>query len=245
VKQRVVSWFSCGWASAYATLLAYEKYKEEDVEFEAVYCRVAEESEDNLKFLEEFSSKTGIPVKVIGDEVMDYSIYNVFRNRKFIKGIMGAPCTLVLKKEQRRKYQRPTDIQILGYTSDEADRVDRFIDANNDIDVDFILVTNNISKQDCMRWGISMGFKVPEMYMLGYANNNCIGCVKGGMGYWNAIRKDFPDAFNRMAKLEREIGHAINKDKNGPVYLDELSPTRGNFKRDMPGDCGFTCEVKD
>ena len=60
----------------------------------------------------------------------------------------------------------------------------------------------------------------------------------------NAIRKDFPDVFDSMSKLEREIGHAINKDKDGAVYLDELDPDRGNFNRDMPADCGFSCEWK-
>ena len=64
------------------------------------------------------------------------------------------------------------------------------------------------------------------------------------MGYWNKIRIDFPVQFQRMALLEREIGHAINKDKDGPVYLDKLDPKRGSFKNDLPGDCGFTCESK-
>ena len=82
------------------------------------------------------------------------------------------------------------------------------------------------------------------MYKLGYSNNNCVGCVKGGMGYWNAIRHDFPEMFDKMAKLERTLGHALLKDKEGPVYLDSLDPNRGNFKRDMPADCGFTCEWK-
>lgn len=35
------------------------------------------------------------------------------------------------------------------------------------------------------------------MYDLGYANNNCIGCVKGGIGYWNKIRIDFPEESDR------------------------------------------------
>ena len=47
-----------------------------------------------------------------------------------------------------------------------------------------------------------------------------------------------------MAKQERKLGHSINKDQTGPVFLDELEPNRGNFKRDMPSDCGFTCEWK-
>ena len=50
------------------------------------------------------------------------------------------------------------------------------------------------------------------MYKLGYNNNNCIGCVKGGIGYWNKIRVDFPAEFDRMAELERKIGHAVLKE---------------------------------
>lgn len=241
-QSRVVSWFSCGAASAYATYLAHEKYGDR---MEAVYCRVKEESTDNIRFLNEFIEKTGIPVKIIGDESMDYSIFKVFHSRKFIKGPTGAPCTMILKKEVRRAYQRLDDIQIFGYTIDEMSRVDRFIDANNEVLTDFILVDREITKPHCMAWFNEMGFQMPEMYRLGYLNNNCIGCVKGGMGYWNAIRVDFKDAFDKMAKTERLIGHALNKDKDGPVFLDELDPKRGNFKRDSPADCGFTCESKE
>ena len=57
-------------------------------------------------------------------------------------------------------------------------------------------------------------------------------------------KRDFPDVFDNMAKLERDLGYAVNKDDNGSVYLDELDPNRGNFKRDMPSDCGFSCEWK-
>ena len=59
---RVISWFSCGAASAYATYLAHEKYGDR---MEAVYCRVAEEHPDNLKFLHQFEDATGIQVKII------------------------------------------------------------------------------------------------------------------------------------------------------------------------------------
>ena len=30
-----------------------------------------------------------------------------------------------------------------------------------------------------------------------------------GFGYWNRIRRHFPEVFDRMAKLERDIGHSI------------------------------------
>jgi 3'-phosphoadenosine 5'-phosphosulfate sulfotransferase (PAPS reductase)/FAD synthetase len=237
---RVISWFSCGAASAVATILAAIKYGD----IEAVYCRVWEEHEDNLRFLDDFTRVTGIPVKVIMNLEYDGSIYNVFTKRKFIKNQHGAPCTMVLKKDMRKSYQRPTDTQVFGYTAEEQDRADKFIDGNNDVNQDFLLIDNGITKQDCYAHLTRLGLKLPAMYHLGYSNNNCIGCVKGGMGYWNKIRKDFPTQFHKMAKLERFIGHAVNKDENGPVYLDELAPNRGRFKVDMPADCGFTCEVK-
>ena len=56
------------------------------------------------------------------------------------------------------------------------------------------------------------------MYRLGYQNNNCIGCVKGGKGYWNKIREDFPETFWEMSKAERFVGHSCIKN----CFLDEL-----------------------
>jgi len=238
---RVISWFSCGAASAVATILAKRKYGDN---LEAVYCEVKEEHPDNKRFLKDFEEVTGIKVKTIVNEQFDGSIFNVFLNRKFIKGPTGAPCTMVLKKEMRKTYQRPDDIQVFGYTLEEQHRADRFIDANNEVIEDFILINSGVTKEDCINKIKDLGIEIPVMYKLGYNNNNCVGCVKGGMGYWNKIRVDFPEAFDRMAKLERMIGHSLNKDKNGPVFLDQLDPNRGHVKKDMPGDCGFTCEVR-
>ena len=239
---RIISWFSCGAASAYATWLTAQKYPN----MEAVYCRVRQEHPDNLRFMADFTHMTGIPVKIITNEQFDGDIISVFIKRGFIKNQYGAPCTMILKKDMRKAYQQPTDIQIFGYTSEEQERMDRFIDSNNEVDARFPLMESNITKQDCLAWILRMNIHMPKMYTLGYNNNNCIGCVKGGMGYWNKIRVDFPAQFNRMALVERYIGHAINQDgKKRPVYLDELDPNRGRntLYKDMPADCGFTCEM--
>lgn len=217
---------------------------------EVVYCRVREEHPDNISFIKRFTLVTGIPVTIVMNEKYDGSIYNVFRDRQFIKSQHGAPCTGMLKKQVRQIYTRGDDggtldlIQVFGYTVDEVERAQRFTNNNFEVKSDFILIERDIDKKECFDWLQEIGLDLPVMYKLGYTNNNCIGCVKGGMGYWNKIRKDFPHSFVRMAQLEREIGHAVNKDKNGPIYLDELDPDRGVFKTDVPGDCGFTCEMK-
>ena len=78
------------------------------------------------------------------------------------------------------------------------------------------------------------------MYDLGYRNNNCIGCVKGGMGYWNRIRIDFPGVFDARAKLEREIGASCIKD----VYLDELDPNRGRLEDEVMEECDLICQIQ-
>ena len=239
-NRRVISWFSCGASSAFATYLAREKYLTHT--FEAVYCRVIEEHSDNLRFLSDFEIRCDLPIKIIGDERRNYSIFDVFNARRFIKGPTGAPCTTVLKKNVRKAYEKLSDIQIFGYTKEEGNRVERFLDANSSVNADFILFDEGYTKKDCIEFIKDLNIEIPVMYKLGYNNNNCVGCVKGGMGYWNKIRVDFPDAFNKMAKLERQIGHAINKDKNGPVFLDDLNVDRGRFKTDLPSDCGFACE---
>jgi hypothetical protein len=81
------------------------------------------------------------------------------------------------------------------------------------------------------------GIELPVMYKLGYLNNNCIGCVKGGKGYWNKIKIDFPDQFERMAKLERFKKQTVFKD----VYLDELPPDAGNYPQEPDIQCGIFC----
>ena len=75
------------------------------------------------------------------------------------------------------------------------------------------------------------------MYDLGYSNNNCIGCVKGGKGYWNKIRVDFPEVYDRRAILERQVGHSCIKG----VFLDELDPEAGRMEDEIMPDCGIAC----
>ena len=103
----------------------------------------------------------------------------------------------------------------------------------------FPLIERGLTKEDCHGILRKLGIKRPKMYDLGYRNNNCIGCVKGGMGYWNKIRQDFTEVFNKRAKQEREIGHTCI---NG-IYLDELEPDRGRFEDEILEDCNIICQI--
>lgn len=236
---RVVCHFSCGAASAVATKLAIEKYGKDAVTI--VNIHIAEEHPDNQRFLKDCEKWFGKEIQIIKDTKFNASIYEVFRRSRFIRSPMGAPCTTRLKRMIRAQFSRPDDINIYGFTVDEKQRADDFEDRNPDIQCDFTLIESGFNKADCLGFLELVGIELPVMYRLGYNNNNCIGCVKGGMGYWNKIRKDFPDVFFRMSQLEREIGHSILKDKIGSVYLDELSPDRGRIEDEPDIECSFIC----
>jgi hypothetical protein len=238
ISNRAVVWFSCGASSAVASKYAIQKYDNIDI----VYCDTGGEHESNMIFLHECEEWIGRDIKILkSKKYTDH--FDVFRKTKYLSGIQGARCTTELKKKLRLEYQRPDDVHVFGFTLEEQSRAKRFEDYNPELFVDWILIDKGLDKQSCLGILWQSGIKLPKMYDLGYNHNNCIGCVKGGKGYWNKIRIDFPEHFDRMAKIEREIEHSIfrDMDTNERIYLDELSPNAGNVKEEPPITCDLSC----
>lgn len=234
---RLVCWFSCGAASAVATKLAIADNAGK-LPLIVAYTEVKEEHPDNKRFLKECEEWFGQKIEILGNDFYDRSIYRVFE-KNYMRTPKGAPCTRALKKQVRQKFEQPGDRQVFGYTVEEQARLDRFIDANNDVDIWAPLIDKNLNKGDCLAMLQNAGIELPMMYKLGYNNNNCIGCVKGGMGYWNKIKIDFPEVFDRMAKLERFKGQTVFKDR----YLDELKPTDGHYPKEPSIECSIFCHM--
>lgn len=239
---RVLVWFSFGAASAVAAKLATEKYPD----CEILNCDTLKyEHPDNSRFMRDVEKWIGKKVKQLRSKKYT-DIYDVFIKTGWLVGVGGARCTTELKRNVRKEYQQEGDLHIFGLTADEQNRIDKFEDNNQNLDLEWILSDNNITKVDCYRIIAEAGIDLPAMYKLGYNNNNCIGCVKGQMGYWNKIRIDFPEAFERMAKLERRLNVAICKTYAGDgkrkrVFLDELDPDAGRFQPLEDIECGVLC----
>jgi 3'-phosphoadenosine 5'-phosphosulfate sulfotransferase (PAPS reductase)/FAD synthetase len=245
---RTVVWFSAGVASAVAAKLVIDSNPED---LHLCYIDPGSEHPDNIRFIKDCEKWLGVQVEMLkSDRYQD--TWHVWEDRRFLNGPNGALCTTELKKMVRYKYQLPDDIHVFGYTQGEEKRVKRFVKENPGVDIWCPLIENNFSKNDCFEIIKKEGINIPVMYQLGYNNNNCIGCVKGAFGYWNKIRKDFPETFDRMAKLERQIGRSLlrndprGKDKTGnPVFLDELDPNRGNYKTETPIQCSLICDTQE
>jgi len=242
---RTISWFSCGAASAVATKLALAKGP-----VEIAYCEVREEHPDNKRFLKDCEKWFGQKITILGNDDFKRSIYEVFWKRKYMAGHAGAPCTLELKKKMRQEFERPGDIQIFGYTVEEQDRVDRFIDNNNDVNIQNPLIEAGLAKSDCLALLERAGIELPEMYKLGYKNNNCRGCVKAqSPAYWKKIRQDFPKNFQIMAGMELITGAKICKyTKDGEDYrvsLLELPDHIEPMDDTVDIQCGIFCEMSE
>jgi hypothetical protein len=163
-----------------------------------------------------------------------------------VSGATGfAACTEELKRMTAEMAQRPGDVIVMGYTVEEQHRFDRVRKRNPGEVIVAPLIDANLTKADCLAIVERAGIALPVMYRLGFRNNNCIGCPRGGMGYWNHIRRHFPETFDRMARLERELGHAMLPDgKTGRrVFLDELDPDRGHHPSEPEIECSVMCAL--
>lgn len=247
---RTVSWFSCGAASAVATKLALHDHK--DGEFIIAYCEIKEEHPDNKRFLADCEKWFDWPVIILGNDEYDRSIYEVFRKTRFLKGPKGARCTTELKKNVRKEFQEPDDALVFGYTIEEQKRLDRFILQNAEgHKIVTPLIDRQLTKADCLTIIERANITLPEMYRLGYRNNNCIGCVKGEAGYWNKIKQDFPDQFQRMSSVEEELGRTVCKrewTEGGKrmlerIPLSELPEDLGRYVGEEDIGCGIFCHA--
>lgn len=240
---RIVCWFSCGAASAVATKLAIAENKKLGLPLVIAYTQVEEEHPDNKRFLKDCEQWFGQEIVIIRNEKYDASINEVFRKERYLVGPRGAACTRLLKKGMRIQFQQFGDRQVFGYTVEEQGRVDRFLDANANVDIWPLLIEHGLTKDDCLAIIDRAGIEPPEMYKLNYRNNNCIGCVKGGAGYWNKVRVDFPLVFAQRAKQERLLGVAICKVGDKRVFLDELPRDAGDYPSEPDIQCGIFCEL--
>lgn len=235
---RRVAWFSCGAASACAAKLAIDEHGRD---VEVVYCDLSrDEHEDNKRFLVDVERWIGKKITVIGSTKFT-SVEEVWNRRQYMSGPSGAPCTIEMKKIPRFEFQRVDDINIFGFTADEIQRMNNFISRNPELYLEWPLIDAQITKQDCYQILRDAGIDLPAMYLLGFHNNNCLGCVKAtSPGYWNKIRKHFPEVFARRAKQSRDIGCKLVQVHKQRIFLDELDPSIGRFV-DEHISCGVDC----
>jgi len=204
-----------------------------------IYTHIKDQHPDTMRFLHDCEKVLEREIEILQSPYETVS--NVIETFRFINGPYGAKCTEILKKRVRKEWEEGKKdlIYIWGYDASERHRAERIQESMPQFKHVFPLIERNLTKEDCHGMSQKLGVKRPVTYDLGYRNNNCIGCVKGGMGYWNKIRVDFPEVFSERARQEREIGHTCIKG----IYLDELDPTAGRIDNEVMEECSIICQL--
>ncbi len=231
-----VSYFSGGVSSAVATKLVCDEL--DDV----FYTHIDDQHPDTMRFVKECETWFGRKITIMQHPYR--SVENACRMVSFIRSPQGAACTKRLKRDMRKQFERENEGQLTivwGIDYAESRRAERIRESMPGHKHRFPLIDEKMTKVDAHQVLLASGIKRPAMYDLGYHNNNCVGCVKGGMGYWNKIRVDFPDVFASRSAMERDIGYPILGKRDG--WLDELHPERGRHAGPICDECGIFCEL--
>ena len=230
-----VVWLSAGVSSFVAGYLA-------DNVDEYIYIDIEDQHPDSMRFIRDCERVLGKEVTILYSPFYR-NVEQVCTSVRYVNGVHGAPCTRMLKKQVRKRWEldHMTDdlTYVWGMDCNEKHRAERIIEGFPQVKHEFPLIDKGFTKDDAHGICRQLGIKRPAMYDMGYNNNNCIGCVKGGAGYWNKIRQDFPEVFERRAKMEREIGHSILKD----CFLDELPVDKGRMSDEVMDECSILCQL--
>jgi len=238
---RVISWFSCGAASAVATKLAIEKHGATVV---PVYCKTGSEHSDNVRFMADCQEWFGRQIEQISSDKYP-DTWAVWEKRKYLAGIDGAPCTTELKIAPRYAFQRPNDVHVFGYTADGPDvkRANRLRMNFADMAIETPLIDAGLTKQAVIAMVKRAGIEPPPMYALGFQNNNCIPCVKAtSAAYWALVREQFPAEFERMVELSRRLDVRLARIGDERVFIDEI-PAEHPTTNPIAPSCDFLCHL--
>lgn len=244
-----IGWWSAGITSSVACKAALELFDN----VELYYIDTGKVHIDNTRFKADCEKWYGQEIKTIKNSGGYKNPIDVIYKERYINGPDGAKCTQKLKKEVRFELEQSfipnlfdpgamIENQIFGFEFDksEVNRAIRFIQQYPNTRPLFPLIEKGLTKDNCAGMIINAGIELPAMYTLGYPNNNCIGCVKGGMAYWNKIRVDFPESFTETAQAERHLNRSCIQG----TFLDELNPAAGRGSKIVLPNCGSFCEVE-
>jgi hypothetical protein len=199
----------------------------------------------NERFAADCERWIGIKIHTVEDKKYGASAQEVWRRNRFIKSRQGAKCSRALKRDVLPILIPGQDIHVFGFDSGEEQRAEDFRELHPGVEIETPLIEAGLSKSDCLAIIHRAGIELPMMYRLGFNNNNCIGCCKGGKGYWNRIRQHFPDTFEAVAKIQDEIGEGTyfwQGDDGKRISLRQLDPDAG--RHDEPEiECSIFCGI--
>jgi len=220
MNKDIIAWWSGGITSAVACHVAISIYGRGR-------CRVImidteNEHEDTYRFKKDCEKWYGIEIETISAMPTKYkNIQDVWETHTSLNVAKGAICSYKLKRVVREDWERDNvySHQIFGFEFDkkEFNRALSLTMNHPNAKPIYPLLMMGYDKEKCIEIVLEMGIDIPKAYLLGFSNNNCLktGCVQGGIGYWQKMKRDFPEKFTVMARVE----HDLTNKKGKPVTM--------------------------
>ena len=231
---RRISHFSCGAASAVAT-----KMSRPDAIW---YCDTGGEDVDNARFLRDCEAWFGQSVTILKSAKYK-DVWDLWDKKSYLSGVAGAPCTGEMKVSLSRALELPDDVHIFGYTADSNDmrRADSLRANWPDLSVETPLIDRGITKAACLALLGKAGISPPRVYAMGFHNANCIPCVKAtSPNYWALVRREFPEQFERMSKIEQRLNAKLTRIKGVRMQIKDIPEDQDTTEPIAPV-CDFMC----
>jgi len=217
-KAKVVGWWSGGVTSAVTCKLIIDIYGLDNCQF--LFMDTRNEHEDTYRFFIDCQKWYGKPIEMITALGKRFNnIEEIWTHYETLNTATGAICSSTLKRDLRLQWEKENEFlfQAFGFDMDEAKRAKSMSMNHKQAKPIFPLMLYGYKKKDCIEILESAGIKIPVAYNLGFNNNNCLktGCIQGGIGYWQKMKRDFPVKFNNMAQIE----HDLTDKKGKPVTM--------------------------
>jgi len=210
MKNDIICWWSGGVTSAVACKLAIDIYGIDRCKI--IMIDTKNEDDDTYRFkldCEKWYGKEIDIITYIGDKYE--SIQDVWRKHVSLNVATGAICSTILKRKCREDWQKTAVYthQVFGFEFEkkEFNRALGLTKNHPKTKAIYPLIMMAYDKIKTIKIIEDAGITIPKMYNLGFSNNNCFktGCVQGGIGYWQKIKREFPDKFTAMAEMEHEL----------------------------------------
>ena len=214
----VIAWWSGGADSAVTCKLCLDWFGADKVR--VVFIDTKNEDDTTYEFKKHCEKWYGVNIETITNDKWD-CIEDVWEHYLSLNVATGAICSTELKRVVRQDFQNKNSFSHQAFGFDiapkEVERARAMKKSYPDSRPIFPLIYELMGKGEAIKILQKAGVPVPLSYQMGYSNNNCLstGCVKGGIGYWQKFKIDFPDRFARMAERE----HKYTDLKGEPVTI--------------------------
>jgi len=198
--------FSGGLGSWAAAKIVADKYGTENLYL--VFTDTLIEDPDLYRFLPEAAKDVGGELIWLKD---GRDPWEVFWDVRYMGNTRTAHCSEALKSKPFYAWVdavgRDESIVYLGIDWTEQHRLDNARKRRPEYNIEAPLCEPPyLEKEQIKRNLKKAGIRLPRLYRLGFAHNNCAGgCVKAGQGQWAKLFQELPETYAYFEKRQNEL----------------------------------------